>query len=470
MLLRKLLLLGLGSLASTTHALDISLEDPDSIKEAAGTVAWGLVRFYSGNETGDVPGNLPDPYYWWLCGAMFGTLIDYWHYTGDDTYNDITVQALVHQAGDDRDLMPANQSRSMGNDDQGFWTLTAMTAAENLLPDPPPDQPQWLALVQAVFNEFVGRWDTEGCGGGLRWQVFPFHDGYWYKNSISNGCFFNLASRLARYTGNDSYAEWADKVWDWEVDIGLITDDWRVHDGVQMEDCPNDMDKNEWSYNSGIFLHGAAVMWNYTEDPIWRTRVEGLLEHGMAKFSKDGIVYEQYCEPHGICDDDQRSFKGYYLRWLAATVQLVPDLHDTIMPLIRKSAEAAASICVGTPTVVTPGHPPWDGHPGTACGMTWLNQGVFDNSYGVGEQMSALSALSYVLVDNAQSPRTNGTGGTSAGDPGAGKSNEEKLRIFSPLTIGDRVGAGFLTTFILAGVIGGTYFVGSGSLALWRET
>lgn len=35
----------------------------ESVKDAAGDVAWSLLRFYSGNETGDVPGNLPDPYY-----------------------------------------------------------------------------------------------------------------------------------------------------------------------------------------------------------------------------------------------------------------------------------------------------------------------------------------------------------------------------------------------------------------------
>lgn len=461
MLLRKALV-GLGWIASTTRALDIVVEDDNSIKEAASTVAFGLVRFYSGNETGDVPGNLPDPYYWWLCGAMFGTLIDYWHYTGDDTYNAITKQAMVHQVGETRDYMPENQTRAMGNDDQGFWSLAAMSAAETKFSDPEEDEPQWLALVQAVFNEFTSRWDTENCGGGLRWQVFNFNVGWGYKNSISNGCFFNIASRLARYTGNDSYAEWAEKVWDWETEVGLISDKFEVRDGVTIRDgqeCKDDMDKTEWSYNSGIFLHGAAVMWNYTENQTWRDRVDGLLTHGMNKFSKDGVVYEQFCEPHDICDDDQRSFKGYYLRWLAATIQLVPDLHDTIIPLVKKSAEAAASVCIGSPTAPKPGHPPFDGVPGTACGMRWIPQGEFDNSFGVGEQMSALSAMTYVLVDSVAPPVTNATGGTSGGDPGAGGSDEEKVRVFEPLTTGDRVGAGFLTTLILAGVIGGTTFV-----------
>lgn len=34
-----------------------------SIKEAAATVAFGLAKFYTGNNTGDNPGNLPEPHY-----------------------------------------------------------------------------------------------------------------------------------------------------------------------------------------------------------------------------------------------------------------------------------------------------------------------------------------------------------------------------------------------------------------------
>jgi hypothetical protein len=61
----------------------------DSIKSAAASVAYDMMTYYTGNHTGDVPGNLPQPYYWWEAGAMFGSLIDYWHYTGDTTYNEV---------------------------------------------------------------------------------------------------------------------------------------------------------------------------------------------------------------------------------------------------------------------------------------------------------------------------------------------------------------------------------------------
>jgi hypothetical protein len=39
-----------------------------SIKSALNTIAYDLVSYYTGNNTGDVPGNLPQPYYWWECG------------------------------------------------------------------------------------------------------------------------------------------------------------------------------------------------------------------------------------------------------------------------------------------------------------------------------------------------------------------------------------------------------------------
>lgn len=56
-------------------AITLDLTSDDSIKKAAGTIAYDLMRYYTGNNTGDTPGNLPDPYYWWEAGAMYETLV-----------------------------------------------------------------------------------------------------------------------------------------------------------------------------------------------------------------------------------------------------------------------------------------------------------------------------------------------------------------------------------------------------------
>lgn len=38
-------------------------------------------------------------------------MVEYWYYTGDTTYNDVTTQALLFQVGDDKDYMPSNQTK-----------------------------------------------------------------------------------------------------------------------------------------------------------------------------------------------------------------------------------------------------------------------------------------------------------------------------------------------------------------------
>lgn len=65
-------------LASQAAGLDVNVDDPNSIKEVTSTIAYGMMKYYTGNHTGDVPGNLPDPYYWWEAGAMFMNMIEYW--------------------------------------------------------------------------------------------------------------------------------------------------------------------------------------------------------------------------------------------------------------------------------------------------------------------------------------------------------------------------------------------------------
>jgi mannan endo-1,6-alpha-mannosidase len=85
-----------------------------------------MMTYYKGNLSGHVPGLLPPPeqggYYWWEAGAMFGSLIDYWYYTGDTTYNDVTMQAMLFQVGTNQDYQPVNETQSLGNDDQGRFT------------------------------------------------------------------------------------------------------------------------------------------------------------------------------------------------------------------------------------------------------------------------------------------------------------------------------------------------------------
>lgn len=43
---------------------------------------------------------------------MFGQMVEYWYYTGDTTYNEVTTQALISQVGPNNDYMPPNQTKT----------------------------------------------------------------------------------------------------------------------------------------------------------------------------------------------------------------------------------------------------------------------------------------------------------------------------------------------------------------------
>ncbi|KAL7948401.1 glycosyl hydrolase family 76 domain-containing protein [Trichoderma barbatum] len=457
--LRKAPLLGrlavglLLAASRLTMAYDLDPDSPESIKSVSKDMAADLMSFYHGHEPGGTPGLLPyPPYYWWETGAMLGAFIDYWYYTGDDTYNDIVTQALLFQVGEDQDYMPRNQTRTEGNDDQGFWGLTVMSAAEYNYPDPPADQPQWLALAQAVFNTQAARWETQHCGGGLRWQIFTWNAGYDYKNSISQACFFALGARLALYTGNQSYADWAEKTWDWMVNVNLInTTDWSVYDGIGANNC-TDITIYQFSYNVGGMILGASAMYNLTESRKWKDRLDHLLQGSNVFFTgpKNDIMYEAACETVHSCNTDEQSFKAYLTRWLTMMTKWAPHTYNTIMPKLRASSLAAARLCQG-------------GDNKRMCGLIWWNGTTYDNTTGVGQQMASMEIVLSNLILNSSAPVTANNGGTSKGNPGGGGSDTGRIQPsgpgYKPINGGDRFGAAILTVFVAVTVIGTIAFV-----------
>lgn len=132
----------------------------------------------------------------------------------------------------------------------------------------------------------------ELCYQHLRWRS-PKADQrqlvrFLYKSAISNGHFFQLAARLARYTGNETYAQWATKIWNWSGDTGVIGPTYGVYDGVSDANGTNcsDLNVDQWSYNVATYMHGAANMYSYStgDSSLWEARVNGLLANAQPIF------------------------------------------------------------------------------------------------------------------------------------------------------------------------------------------
>ena len=453
---------GAGLLSgAASQGISLTVTDPSSLKAAAKIAARNMMKTYVGNQPGQIPGVLPGPYYWWEAGAMFGQLIHYANLTGDTQYNDIVKQALQFQTGSDDNYMPSNQSKDLGNDDQVFWAFSAMDAAESGFDNPDPGQPSWLALAQAVFNSQVPRWETTTCGGGLRWQIYPFNAGYTYKNTISTGGLFQLSARLARYTGNQTYADWAEKTYDWLWNSPMMAHSYNVWDGAYMDNNCTRANELYWTYNVGTILMGAAYMYDYTKgNATWLARVNGLVSGTDVFFvqsagannppkpaaANGSIMAEVACEfpTPQTCNYDEPSFKAYLSRWLHITAVLVPSTADAITPKLQASAQACAQQCTGQGT--------------NMCGRRWY-QTVWDGYFGVGEQMSAMSIFQNNL--SGQKPLSAKTGGNSTSNPAAGENSDDNGIVQDPvytrpITTGDRAGAGILTVLGLGLCISGT--------------
>jgi mannan endo-1,6-alpha-mannosidase len=304
-------------------------------------------------------------------------------------------------------MVPPEQANWEANDDQVYWVYAALTAMEYKFPSLTCVAPSsncvnsWENVATNAFQDFVSRWqsDSQTCNGGLKWQYRSQVAGYNYKNTVSNGGFFQTAARLARYTGNSTYADWATKIWDWTMGTGLMSSDYHIYDGAGDQDGANctTVNRLEWTYNMGAYLHGAAHMYAYNQTngqpggPDWEARVHGLLQTAQSTFfgpasNATGIMYERNCELTATCSVDQTSFKASLAQWMSKTAVLVPSVADDVNALLASTAQGAAASCSGLGN--------------NTCGSKWYTN-EWDGQVAFGVQLSALEAVQSLLVGNA---------------------------------------------------------------------
>ncbi|KAI7319764.1 mannan endo-1,6-alpha-mannosidase [Hortaea werneckii] len=396
-----------------TSAIALDVGDQNSVKQAVTTLAQTFYEYHNPSATtGQF--DQPEPWFWWLSGAGWTALIDYTAYTNDTTYVSGIHAALSANIGAENDLAPAWLAGWEANDDQAYWAYATLSALEYGFPPltcEPADEianvscaNSWFAISDNVFQQFVTRWYNNSitCNGGLKWQYNPEDtgNGWTYKNSVTNGGFFQLAARLARYTDNSTYAEWADRIWDWSSGVGLIGPNFHVFDGTSDADGANcsSINRDQWSYNIASYMHGAANMFAYSGSgngssggTLWEGRVHNMITAANQTFfspypNATGVMYEQICEPRELCNTDQASFKGSLARWMSKSAALVPSAKEGVMELLRSSAEGAAQSCSGLGN--------------STCGTKWYIGG-YDGVTGFGQQVSGLEVMLSLMVDDA---------------------------------------------------------------------
>jgi mannan endo-1,6-alpha-mannosidase len=429
-------------LAGISTAIDVDISDADSIRDATSTIAADIISIYEGQNGPSIPGLFPDKYYWYEAGMAWDSLINYWALTGDDTYNDRVSEAMLFQVGPDYNYMPPNQSASLGNDDQSTWALAAMTAAENDFPSPPSDSgvDSWLQLAQNVFDTQVLRWDTKTCDGGLRWQIYPFNNGYDYKNSFTNGNFMQLAARLYKMTNNQTYSDWAEKVSQWSFDVGFITNGtYDVYDGASTTNDCSDILHIQWTSNIGTYLSGYAYLQDSLAPQLLESAIDTFAE---TSDSDNDILTEVACAARNNCNTDQLAFRAVLARAFANCKYLdtTGDITSDLDSVLQTSGQNAAAQCTGGPQ-------------GTSCGSNW-SSGNYDGSTGLSQELSVLEILLANMPDAGSAVSSNGTssGGSGNGTETSPGGASQTSGGASPSQTGDGAASGLAMS--TAGLLG----------------
>ncbi|KAF2726318.1 glycoside hydrolase family 76 protein [Polychaeton citri CBS 116435] len=415
--------------SATAETVDFDITDSSSTKNASGTIAESIIRRYNDQPAPLIPGiftletNGNQNWPWYGSGMIWDSLINYWGQTGDDQFNDLIQQGLYFQTGEHEDFLPANQTSMEGNDDQAVWALAAMTAAEVGFPEPRDSDTSYLQLAQNVFDSQAARWDSDTCKGGLRWQIFAFNNGYNYKSSSANGAFFQLAARLGRFTGNQTYYNWAERVLQWSKDSRIVQkgissgQSWAVFDGADATQNCSEINHLQLSFSLALYLQGAAYLSNSTgansNTSSMVDFVDGLLSTVSDSFIKNqtGILQETACSSFDTCATDMRAFLGSLSRALATTQYFIPSTSDKIAPILQSSGTAAAKACPD----------------GDVCDYNWTGSGQSTSEFDFGSDLSTLNTLVANLGlaqvrtsddGNAASTPTNSGGNSTATSTG----------------------------------------------------
>ncbi|KAI1460387.1 glycoside hydrolase family 76 protein [Annulohypoxylon moriforme] len=418
-----LLLAANGALAGLT----VDVEDAASIKSAAALVAEDLMTFYPGNNPGEPVGIFTPPpegkYYWWTGSILWNALLDYRNHTGETKYDEDISESLLFQRGPNDNYLPLNWSATIANDDVASWALAAAEAEGIGFQEPGQTNPNWLTLAKNVFyNLRDGDRRVDDCEGALRWQIYPYNNGYNYIAASANIFYFNLAAQLAHLTGDQTYEDAADGAYKILENLGFINSKYDVYDGAQVSDCTA-VNKAQFSSNAAMLLQGVAFMYSHTNgNDDWKARVDGLVSRTLEVFFPDGIAFEASCEKGDKCNTDMIFYKSMLHRALGSTIQLAPYTSANILPVLKSSAKGAVAQCTG-------------GDNGRLCGFSWAS-GKFDGTTGPAQQMGVLSALASILPTEGAVAGNSSTNSTSTGSGSSSGSSQDSTSSNTPASTG----------------------------------
>lgn len=264
------------------------------------------------------------PSSWWNSAVAVTTVIDYLVAGGRADHRWIVDRTFVvnrvpFAAGQRSTDQIDGHFISRAVDDAAWWGL-AWVRAYDLTGDP-----VYLAEARTIADYVHGFWDTSTCGGGVWWDRERT-----YKNAVTSGLYIKLAAALHNRTAGDTL--WLGRArtgWSWYLGSGLINGAGLVNDGLTSA-CRNN-GQTVWSYNQGLAIGAAVEVYKASGDGAALATARRLADAaiGSTALVRDGILTESCDSDTAQCDDNQKQFKGVFMRFLAELNQVAGDAYRT---------------------------------------------------------------------------------------------------------------------------------------------
>ncbi|ASQ98412.1 glycoside hydrolase family 76 protein [Streptomyces sp. 11-1-2] len=249
---------------------------------------------------------------WWNSAVAVTSLIDFAQRTGRHDYDWVIARTFEQNRG----AFPAGVRSSdaveghfisRAIDDAAWWGVAWLTAYDHTHERRYLDE---AVTIAAYVHQY---WDTGSCGGGVWWDRERT-----YKNAVTNGLYLWLTTSLhQRISGDTVWGDRAATAATWYQGSGLINGAGLVNDGLT-GDCRNNS-QTVWSYNQGLAIGAFTELWRSTGNGQYLDTARRLADAAITStaLTRDGVLTESCDTGTGTCDDNQKQFKGIFMRHLA---------------------------------------------------------------------------------------------------------------------------------------------------------
>lgn len=170
---------------------------------------------------------------------------------------------------------------------------------------------KYLSTAKDLFTNISGGWNEDYAGGGIAWEKHQLYS----KNACSNGPAAILAARLYNVTKDESYKNWALKIYDWEKNTLFERSTGAVFDHINGQ--TNITDETALTYNMGTFVGAAVELYKITSDEAYLNDAQKAANYTVTKCinTSTNILRDEGT-------GDNALFKGIFMRYFLQLIQV----------------------------------------------------------------------------------------------------------------------------------------------------